>query len=254
MAAARLIWSQSDEKGAASLSVARQRREAFRLDTPHPTRPPTLQEQAYGDRPTHEPCSSDPTESRSAAMMRRSTCTSSRRCDRVEAAGPRHDHPANGHTADHEHDARDRDQPVPLAPLLHHARDPCRRVGRPSGRQCARERRNTTVTLNPGAGVEAKAIIAGNSQNFSAAMNGTVGLTSPANQYSGVTGPTGTSHVKRSDSGDITGSATCGFSWGAGSNTQRVVVGSAWKEGAAIATPRSRAYVLATLPSGLLLA
>jgi hypothetical protein len=51
------------------------------------------------------------------------------------------------------------------------------------------------------------------------AMIGTVGLTSPTNHYSGVGGPTGTSHVKRSDSGEITGSTACGFSWGAGSNT-----------------------------------
>lgn len=108
----------------------------------------------------------------------------------------------------------------------------------------------TSFTLNPGAGVDARAVLAINYQDLSGGVTGSSGLTSPTNHFSHVAGPSGTSHGKNGDSGSITGSTSVGYTFGAGSNTQRALIGTAWKEGAALA-PRnaSRFWILGALPS-----
>lgn len=94
-----------------------------------------------------------------------------------------------------------------------------------------------TTALAQGAGVESLVLVAANAQALSGALAATTGMASPVGIYSGVGGPAGTSHTKRSDRSDETGSTTPGHTFGSGSNTQRSMLATAWKEGVPLVIP-----------------
>lgn len=107
----------------------------------------------------------------------------------------------------------------------------------------------TSFSLAPGAGVTARTLIANNVQSVSGGATGQSGLTSPTTHYQDIAGPSGTSHEKWMNSGTITGTTSVGWTFGAGSNTQRSMIGIAIKDGSALVTqPRGRSWVLGALP------